>query len=246
MAIKLDNLGFARVYRHPRTGELVVDTDSLRRGGGPATAGRPNHADFGAEEDDDEDFEGDDEIEGDEDDFEGDDEVEGDEDVDLGAANRRPRPRQQRRQTRRATRQTRRATRRAPAPAPAPRRVATPGPVMDGTWGMTAVSGTDTLGAAGAASVKIRLQHDFRAEDVTFTGSASGAKVTSIFFGDRVVWSSSEGIDATVFGSTSLLRGLLRGQSLRAGLDITVNGSLTGAGDFAVTIIGQKPVSSQC
>jgi len=26
--------------------------------------------------------------------------------------------------------------------------------------------------------------------------------------------------------------------------DITINGSLTGAGDFAVTLIGQKPVSS--
>jgi hypothetical protein len=50
----------------------------------------------------------------------------------------------------------------------------------------------------------------------------------------------------SVFGSTSLLRGLLKGQSLRAGLDITVNGSLTGAGDFAVTLIGQKPVSPTC
>ena len=29
----LDNLGYARVFRHPRTGSLVVDTDSLRRGG---------------------------------------------------------------------------------------------------------------------------------------------------------------------------------------------------------------------
>jgi hypothetical protein len=92
-------------------------------------------------------------------------------------------------------------------------------------WGMTAVSGTDTLGAAGSAAVKIRLQHDFRAQDVTFTGSAAGAKVTSIFFGDRVVWSSSDGIDVSVFGSTSFLRGLLKGQSLRAGLDITVNGT---------------------
>ncbi len=113
-------------------------------------------------------------------------------------------------------------------------------------WGMTAVSGTDTLGAAGSASVKLRLQHHFRAHDITFTGSASGAKVTSIFFGDRVVWSSSDGIDVSVFGSTSLLRGLLKGQSLRAGLDITVNGSLTGAGDFAVTLIGQKPVNPSC
>ncbi len=114
------------------------------------------------------------------------------------------------------------------------------------SWGMTAVSGTQNLGAAGSAAVKIRLQHDFRAQDITFTGSAAGAKVTSIFFGDRSVWSSSDGIDVTVFGSTSFLRGLLKGQSIRAGLDITVNGTLTGSGDFAVTIIGSKPVDPRC
>lgn len=113
-------------------------------------------------------------------------------------------------------------------------------------WGMTAVGGTDTLDAAGGASVKIRLQHDFRAQDVTFTGSAAGAKVTSIFFGDRVVWSNSDGIDVSVFSSSSFLRGLLKGQSLKAGLDITINGSLGGAGDFAATLIGQKPVTSNC
>ena len=114
------------------------------------------------------------------------------------------------------------------------------------SWGMTAVAGTTTLAAPGGASVKMRLQHDFRAQDVTFTGSAAGAKVTSIFFGDRVVWSSSDGIDVSVFGSTSFLRGLLKGQSLRAGLDTTVNGSLTGAGAFAATIVGEKPVPPHC
>jgi hypothetical protein len=91
---------------------------------------------------------------------------------------------------------------------------------------MTAVSGTtEPRRRRRPPSVKIRLQHDFRAQDITFTGSAAGAKVTSIFFGDRVVWSSSDGIDVAVFGSTSFLRGLLKGQSIRAGLDITVNGS---------------------
>ncbi|MFH1466427.1 MAG: hypothetical protein ABIO70_18735, partial [Pseudomonadota bacterium] len=66
--------------------------------------------------------------------------------------------------------------------------------------------------------------------------------VTSIFFGDRVVWSNSDGIDVSVFASNSFMRGLLRGQSLRAGLDITVNGNMPGQGSFSVTIIGQKPV----
>jgi hypothetical protein len=243
MTIRLDNLGYARVFRHPRTGDLVVDTDSLRRGG---FAGAD---DIGAEDDDD--------FEGDDDDFEGDDDTD---DAELGAARERPRRarrldrrqgrldrkegRVDRRQDRVQTRQDRTAPRPAPREPLMPRRDVLDAAPSD--WGMTAVSGTDTLAGAGAASVKIRLQHDFRAEDVTFTGSAAGAKVTSIFFGDRVVWSSSEGIDATVFGSTSLLRGLLRGQSLRAGLDITVNGSLTGAGDFAVTIVGAKPVTAAC
>ena len=59
MAPRLDSLGYARVYRHGRTGELVVDTDSLRRGGGASTAG------FG-----DDDFDGDDDDFGDEDDDE--------------------------------------------------------------------------------------------------------------------------------------------------------------------------------
>ena len=246
MAKNLDNLGYARVFRHPRTGALVVDTDSLRRGGG--FAGRD---DFGADDDfegDDDDFgddevEGDDDFEGDDDDFEGDDEVEGEEAADFGA---RRRPRRRRRLNRRLGRLNRRES-----------RVRSKLDNLGGGrsrgkekknvhWGMTAVSGTDTLTAAGAAAVKIRLQHDFRAQDVTFTGSAAGAKVTSIFFGDRVVWSSSDGIDVSVFGSTSFLRGLLKGQSLRAGLDITVNGSLTGAGDFAVTIVGEKPVTPHC
>ena len=108
---------------------------------------------------------------------------------------------------------------------------------------MTAVSGTDTLAAAGAATVRIRLQHDFKAEDVTFEGSSSGAKVTSIFFGDNPVWSSAVGLPVSAFGASSQLRGLLRNQKLKAGLDITVNGTLTGAGTFQVTITGEKPVA---
>ena len=49
MAAKLYSLGYARVFRHPRTGELVVDTDSLRR------PGRFAGVDFGADPYDDED-----------------------------------------------------------------------------------------------------------------------------------------------------------------------------------------------
>ena len=111
-------------------------------------------------------------------------------------------------------------------------------------WAATIVSGSDTSTSesGGPVSAQIRLQHDFKASDVTFTGSASGATVTSIFFGDRVVWSNSDGIDVGVFASNSFMRGLLKGQSLRAGLDFTVNGSTAGAGDFSATLIGEKPV----
>ena len=240
MTTRLTSLGFARVFRHPRTGELAVDTDSLRRGGSFSGV------DFGAD-----DFEGDDDDDWDEDDddddFEGDDELgadfDGDDDVgedDFGARGDRRRRRLNRRLGRLNKREDR-----------VRRKMNKAGGRSKGKesrvhWGMTAVGGTDTLTAAGAASVKVRLQHDFRAQDVTFTGSVAGAKVTSIFFGDRVVWSSSDGIDVTVFSSTSFLRGLLKGQSLRAGLDITINGSLTAAGDFAVTLVGQKPVTPHC
>jgi len=228
MTRNLTPLGHARVYRHPSTGELVVDTDSLRRSGFAGEFGYDEDDDFGEEDYDD--F-------GEDDDFEGDDE-----DDDFGAGGRRRARRQARRAQRGPRRTQRRERRRSPAPAAAPV-VKKP---AAGPWGMTAVGGTDTLGGAGPASVKIRLQHDFRAQDITFTGSAGGAKVTSIFFGDRVVWSTSDGIDVSVFASNSFLRGLLKGQSLRAGLDITVNGSLGGAGDFAATLVGEKPVDSHC
>lgn len=249
MATRLDNLGYARVFRDPRTGRLAVDTDSLRRGGFAGVE------DFGADFYDDDDFGDDDDLDddgfGDDDDF-GDEEDEDFGDDDFGAR-RRPSARRTRRLNRRQQRLERRQAKirtKLGQPARPTRKASSSGGGSGGSggsnWGMTAVGGTDTLSAAGAASVKVRLQHDFRAQDITFTGSASGAKVTSIFFGDRVVWSSSDGIDVSVFSSTSFLRGLLKGQSLRAGLDITVNGSLGGAGDFAVTIIGQKPVQASC
>jgi hypothetical protein len=235
MAPRLDNLGVGRIMRDRRTGAIVVDTDTIRRGG---FAGE----DFG---DDDDDWDDDDTTEEDDfgdddlgDDDLGDDDV-GDDDVGEFGGPRRKRRRLKKRLGRVNRREDRIREKLADI---APRRRKE----KRMTWGMTAVSGTQNLGAAGSAAVKIRLQHDFRAQDITFTGSAAGAKVTSIFFGDRSVWSSSDGIDVTVFGSTSFLRGLLKGQSIRAGLDITVNGTLTGSGDFAVTIIGSKPVDPRC
>ncbi len=254
MAAKLDNLGYARVFRHPRTGKLVVDTDSLRRPGNFSGA-----ADFGADRYDDEDdeyYDDEDEEYDDEDEFEGDDfgdevgdelgedvgddvgedvgELEGD---DFGARGRRRRRRLKRRLGRLNRREAR--TRRKLRETRGRRRK---GKTVN--WGMTAVGGTDHVddSAGGAATVKVRLQHHFRALDVTFTGSVAGAKVTSIFFGDRVVWSNSDGIDVGVFASTGFLRGLLKGQSIRAGLDVIINGTVPTTGDFSCTLIGQKPI----
>lgn len=228
MARGLTPLGHARVYRDPRNGELVVDADTLRR---TSFAGEEPDDDFG-----DEDFEGDDDF-GEEDDEQvgADSDIEGDIEGDEVGRQRRRRKKNRKGQRGRSQH----------TPRPQHGRKQTV-QHNNASWGMTAVSGTTALTAAGAASVTIRLQHHFKAKDITFEGSGSGAKVTSIFFGDRAVWSNSAGIPVSVFGSSSFMRNLLKGQSMHAGLDIVVNGALKEAGDFAVTILGFKPVDVHC
>ena len=223
-------LGYGRVFRHRRSGEIVVDTDTLRRGGfGDDTA------DFG---DYDDDFEGDDDdFEGDDDDFEGDDDIEGDEDDDFGARRRR-------RRRRKPGGRAPRTRGRGPARRKAPSRRSRPKSKRSATvkWGKTVVSGSDTLAGAGQGSIQIRLQHDFKAEDVTFEGSAAGSLVNTIFFGDKLVFQSNNGVPVTVFASTGFLRKLVSGHQLRAGLDINVTGTLAGAGTLQATVVGLKPV----
>lgn len=232
----LTPLGHARVYRHPVTGELVVDTDSLRR---TQFAGAD---DFGGYDD----FDGYD-----------DDDIEGD---DFGLFRRDP-DRQRARRQRRLDRKRSRVDRRYKRKSDRLDRKAdkwgidddddtdeVPKKKADETqgWGMTAIGGSQTLPAAGPTSIRVRLQHDFRAEDITFTGSSPGATVTSIFFGDRVVWSASDGIDVSVFAANGFLRGLLKGQSIGAGLDVTISGALPDAGIFSATLTGKKPVRPGC
>jgi len=240
----LTPLGHARVYRHPRTGELVVDTDSLRR---TQFAG----ADLAGWDDDD--------IEGFDDDDLGYDDLgyddfEGHDDDELGFLRRDPerrRGRKKRRLGRRRERISRRMGRKLDRIDRKEQKLEQTETRVEGMpsgWGATAVSDSETIDRAqgGSASLKIRLQHDFRATDITFTGSAPGALVHSIFFGDRSVWSSSDGIDAGVFAANGFMRGLLKGQSLKAGLDIIVNGSLPGPGRFTATLIGLKPTLGGC
>jgi len=245
MKTNLTPLGHARVYRDPRTGQLVVDTDSLRR---TSFAG----ADFAGGGRYDDDFEG-----YEDDDFEGyeDDDFEGYED-DFGFFRRDPDRQRERRQRRLRRKRARLGRRNKRKSERLDRKAERWGlnepekkdnePDVTSGWGATAVSDSERIDQAGAVALKIRLQHDFRAQDVTFTGSAPGALVHSIFFGDRAVWSSSDGIDAGVFAANGFMRGLLKGQSLRAGLDIVVNGSLPGPGVFTATLIGSKPVSGGC
>lgn len=111
-------------------------------------------------------------------------------------------------------------------------------------WCNTMVNGRESLTAAGSIQVRIRLQHDFLAQDVTFDGSQAGAQVSSIFFGDRLVWGSGTSVPVTIFASTGFIRNLMNGQRLQAGLDLIVNGTLTAAGDLVCTFIGQKPYAT--
>ena len=110
-------------------------------------------------------------------------------------------------------------------------------------WGKTVISGNDTLTAAGQAAIQIRLQHPFKAEDVTFEGSATGALVNTIFFGDKLVFQSSDGVPVTVFSASGFLRKLVAGHQIGAGLDVNITGTLGGAGTLQATLTGLKPVS---
>ena len=94
--------------------------------------------------------------------------------------------------------------------------------------------------------LRIRPQHEFQASDVTFTGTAPGALVKTIFFGDEPVWTTPNGMPCAVFEANSTLRGSLEGQHLQAGLDIVITGQMTEKGLFAVTFLGHKPRTTKC
>ena len=236
---KLDYLGLGRVYGDRATRDLVVDTDSIRRGefgGDEEFSGRDDDWDdddeeFGEEMEGDDDF-GDD-VEGDDDfgdDVEGDDEV-GDDvegDGDFGAARRR------RRKGKTKTRSRRRSS-------------------SSRKWAKTLVNGVASAVFAGAGiasfSMAIRLQHDFKAEDLKVTvsttaGTATGT-ITSVFFGDRLIFSDPNGVDASLFGATAFTKDLVKGQNLGGGRDILVAGNLEASAAATVTtraaFIGQKP-----
>ncbi len=221
----LDLLGTGKVFRDRESGEIVVRRHSLRRAD-------PRDIETGAM-----DYDDDDELEGD---FDDDDELSGDfdddddEDDEFGR-----RRRSRRRRRRRPVRRGRKGPRRRSSGRKKAARV---------NWAQTVISGGEkSATAGGAVSIKIRVQHDFKADDITFTETTdkSGAMVTSVFFGDRLVWSNPGGVNVTVFGTTGFMRGLLQGQQLKAGLDITINGNVGAKDDTLTAIIkGRKPVTS--
>jgi hypothetical protein len=235
--------GTAPVYRDSRTGELLVDTDAVRRSsGGPIETG----FEFGY--DDDDDFDDDDDDEFEDDDFCGDDDLgydDDEDDDDLGYEFGGRQERRSRRRNRRADRKENRVERlekqieklrgEKGKKNQRSRRSGVNG------WARTIISGSDELAAAGTAKISLRLQHHFKAKDITFAGSPVGTSITSIHFGDRLIFSDANGVDASVFGTSSFLRNLLEGQNLRAGLDITIAGELAAAGTLKVAVTGFKP-----
>ncbi len=237
--------GTAPVYRDSRNGELLIDTDAVRRSGGSRAV--ETGFEFGYDCDDDDDFEDDfddddfdDDEDDDDDDFGYDDEDDDDFGYEFGGRGR------DRRRSRRANRKEKRVDRleeqirklrgqKGRSGRSRQRRSTVKG------WARTIVSGSDELAAAGTAKVAIRLQHHFKAKDITFAGSPVGTSITSIHFGDRLIFSDANGVDASVFGTQSFLRSLLEGQNLRAGLDITIAGELNAAGTLKVAVTGFKP-----
>ncbi len=222
-------LGSALAYQTP-DGRVVIDEDSLE----------DDSVDFAGDYDDD-----DYDIAGDYDDDDYDD------DVEFGARRTRAqrrggrRTRQDQRRGRRRTRQDQRAGNRGRGPSPEAADTSVMG--AEGNWSSTILGDSVVTAAAGPGAIKIIPQHDFIAEDMTFEGSAAGAKVTSIFFGERPVFSSSSGIPVAVFASGAQIRKHLNNTSIKAGLTITINVTTASAGDEVTCVItGKKPNLGGC
>jgi len=122
----------------------------------------------------------------------------------------------------------------------------------------TILTGASDLNpAVGTATVTIRPQFDFVAEDISFTGTRNGPggawDIVSIEFGDRIIFSNAQGVPIALFGTGSFIRGLVKGAAIAAGLDIAVQGNNATAGTPAtspsqllVQVIGLKRGTSGC
>ncbi len=238
----LDPMGSGRVYRDRRNGALVVDEDSIARGGFAGEEpelgheGSPNPEYAGSQEG---------EFEGEGDEF-GANRNQRYSNNNRGRADNRPYQNYPGNYSQRPP-QSYRAPAQAPAPAPAPAHTqarARADKDADGApdgWVSAILSGSESIDEAGQVTVTIRAQHPFVASDMTFEGSSTGAMITKIDFGDRPVVTANGGLSTSVFTPTSQMRKHLKGQDLRGGLDITVVGKLEGAGKLCVAFFGFKP-----
>lgn len=215
-------MGFRRIYAD-RDGNLYADNQPVYGKGAimyeDDEYGYEDEDNFFGDEDFGDEYEyddfGDDYFEDDDDDF-------GDEDEDdFGRRRRR----------RRSRRRSRRSGRRKPSG----RRQAVQ---------KTVVSGSATLSGAGNFSITITPQHAFEAQDFTMAGTTGGATVTSIFFGDNLIWQSNTGVPEDVFAANGYLRDVVKGAKLLPGLSIVVNGALAGAGTAYASFTGTKPAKT--
>ena len=230
-------LGMARVFRD--NGGLVVDTDSIRRNGELS-----GDDDFGSDYDDDDDFGEDDEDDFGEDDDDEDDDSDEDDDDDsdedddeeeFGASRRRKKksPSKRRKSAGSGVKVPRRAVR---------TRKSSSGGKTVKKWQNTALSGSKSESSAGAVTVTIVPAHWFRGKDIAFNGSSAGAEVTTIMFGDQLIWNTSDGLDVSAISTNSFIRGLIRGALARPGVPITIHGTIASGGDvLKVGLFGQKP-----
>lgn len=114
------------------------------------------------------------------------------------------------------------------------------------TWQKTVLQGVSALlTAAGPFVINIRPQFDFVAQDFAMDGTTAGSNVTSILFGDHVVFQNAVGVPVATVNSTSFIRGLVKGAKITGGLDIIVNGNITAVGGQAFcTVVGLKPATT--
>ncbi|MFT5686104.1 MAG: hypothetical protein ACI8RZ_007059 [Myxococcota bacterium] len=228
--MSLQRLGKAVTYRDTKTGGLVTDLDSIHR----TDALEGDVGDFGGDfdefgDDDSSDDDDSDEDFGDDDSDEdfGDD---SDDDDEIGATRGRKR-RKSRRQGRRSKRKGRRSARKSRrsggSKVPAQK---------------TILSGSATSTAIGAVTITIIPGHKFKANDIVFNGSSSNATVTSITFGDNLIWNNASGIDVSVLSTTSFIRGLIQGAKAVPGVPIVINGTIAVANDtLKAALFGTKP-----
>ena len=91
-------------------------------------------------------------------------------------------------------------------------------------WQMTVLQGASAvLTAAGAFNIIIRPQFNFVAQDFSMDGTTAGSNVTSILFGDHVVFQNAAGIPVITVNATSFIRGLVKGAKIPGGLSQAVD-----------------------